>query len=372
MGRSWSGVRAFAAAAIAKVKAPHGDTGGPRPSSRADAAPPAASRSGAFDARGWARACTEYARVLDPPRARDRARRHLRELRVPTAGALLVALVAVPLATAQSGGAGDGPTATGAATGDPLLEGRRNPSVGSATRETELIANFGASQGGTGAGKGGYALRESNLSNSGGGAIHGCRATRGNIDTAGFNAAQRNTKPCLRANNLAGGADGGRAFEFAFAGPLGGLIEHATGGDQFAPFSTNATGVAAGLNADRVDGRQGSDLLGRTEQAADSARLEGKRLNDVVMWGRFRADGVLLAGSGATSGQRINAGNYRAIFGGRDVSACSFQVTANDVNDNLTTQAAVDVTDATRVFVSLRNAPTGVRTDGDYQLAVHC
>jgi hypothetical protein len=118
---------------------------------------------------------------------------------------------------------------------------------------------------------------------------------------------------------------GGRAFEFAFGGPVGGLIER---GDGAAPFVTNATGVATGLNADRVDGREGTDLLGRTEkaadsdlldgldstaflrtnqQAADSAQLQGKSAADLVMRGRFAADGTLQAGFGSSTGDRARA-----------------------------------------------------------------
>jgi hypothetical protein len=345
-----------------------------------------------FDREGWDRACADYAAMIDPRRRSNRMRGRIGELRAPLVAVLAITLVAVPLATAQSGGGDGPPVATEARTGDPLREGRRNPARGDATRETELIARIGASEGGGGAGKGGFALRESNLSASGGGAVHGCRATRGNIETAGFNAGQRNTKPCLRASNLSTGAEGGRAFEFAFGGPVGGLIEHAEGGDGISPFSTNATGVAVGLNADRVDGRHGTDLLGRTEKAADSdlldgidstgflrsnqqatdsALLQGKSAQDIVMWGRFAANGTLEAGFGATQGQRINPGNYRAEFG-RDMTNCSFQATPSNVNQNLTAHAALDVTNNQRVFVSLRNAEDAVRTDGTYQVAVHC
>jgi len=103
--------------------------------------------------------------------------------------------------------------------------GKRNPSSGSLTRETQIIANNGS-----------YGTRQSNKRNGeGGGAIYGCRSDLGK-------------EPCVRANNL----KGGRAFEFATQGKEGGSIEvKDTSGP---PFTTNATGVATGLNADRVDG----------------------------------------------------------------------------------------------------------------------
>src|SRR5687767_12507775 len=53
-----------------------------------------------------------------------------------------------------------------AATGDVLREGQRN---GTANRETQIVSRTNE----TGAAKGGYATRQSNLSRSGGGAIYG-------------------------------------------------------------------------------------------------------------------------------------------------------------------------------------------------------
>ena len=114
--------------------------------------------------------------------------------------------------------------------------GKRNPSSGSLTRETQIIANNGS-----------YGTRQSNKRNGdGGGAIYGCRSNPGN-------------EPCVRANNL----KGGRAFEFVTVGKEAGRIE--VGGDHTgAPFTTNATGVATGLNADQVDGKSASDFAPAT------------------------------------------------------------------------------------------------------------
>jgi hypothetical protein len=329
-----------------------------------------------FDSEDWVRAWTEYATTdADPdpmPPRRSRLRERAASIRLPGVSAMLVLVVAVPFAAAQSGHGSGSPTATAAATGDALREGRRNPSSGDARRETELIARIGAEQGGSGAGKGGFALRESNLSDSGGGAVHGCRAVKGNIDTAGFDAVRRDTKPCLRVSNLSTGVNGGRAFEMAFAGPTGGLIEHESGGDGAQPFRTNATGVATGLNADRVDGREGTDLLGRTEKAADSELLDGKDGVAVASWAVVNAAGALQRSfpAGVTS-LRINAGNYRADFG-RNISQCAFFLTPQDPAQNLTAHAELDATDAERVFVSLRDADTAVRTDGEFQVSVQC
>ncbi len=127
-------------------------------------------------------------------------------------------------------------------TGKPVLQGERN---GTTRAETEIVSDINATSGK----KGGYSTRQSNKSSTGGGAIYGCRST----SAAG-------TAPCVRANNLSSG----RAFEFnATAGPSAGTITVGAGGDATKPFTTNATGVADGLNADRVDGLNGPQLRTR-------------------------------------------------------------------------------------------------------------
>lgn len=55
-----------------------------------------------------------------------------------------------------------------------------------------------------------------------------------------------------------------------------------------------------------------------------------------------------------------------------DISQCTYQVTPENVGQNLTAHADVDVTNNQRVFVSLRNAANAVRTDGNFQLALFC
>ncbi len=142
-----------------------------------------------------------------------------------------------------------------AATGQGLREGVRN---GTATAETEIISNNGATTGL----KGGYSTRQSNLSTSGGGAIYGCRSG------AGTSASKPAQNPCLRANNL----QRGLAFEFnATSGDVVGQITTSTGGDTKKPFTTNATGVATGLNADRVDGL---DAVQIAKAATDAAAAD--------------------------------------------------------------------------------------------------
>lgn len=270
------------------------------------------------------------------------------------------------------------PVIAGADTGDNLREGVRN---GTASRETEIIGQFDA----TGAAKGGYVTRQSNTQtgpDAGGGAIYGCRGAAGG--TASGSA------PCLRATNLADGY----AFEFNTDGLVGGLFtaggDPGTPNEQARPFTTNALAVATGLNADRVDGRHGEDLLGKDEKAVaagqadnatqaanaasadDADALQGKQARDITMWAVVEGDTppTLVRDYGATDVIRINAGNYRVEFE-RDVDECAAVATGFDVNENLIAAAGPDATNAARIFVSLRDT-ADVRTDGDFNLAVHC
>jgi len=143
-----------------------------------------------------------------------------------------------------------------AATGDVLREGVRN---GTATRETEIIANETAST----AAKGGYATRQSNTSRSGGGAIYGCRSGPG--------GTAQNREPCLRASNVRDG----RAFEFhTRSGDEVGRIDVGIDPEGKRPFTTNATGVATGLNADQVDGADAAGLRTRWVLVSAAGRIQ--------------------------------------------------------------------------------------------------
>lgn len=172
-----------------------------------------------------------------------------------------------------------------AATGGNLREGVRN---GTTTSETEIISNIAA----TDAQKGGYSTRQSNLSSSGGGAIYGCRAT------AGGSAAKPPKNPCLRANNLADGF----AFEFnATKGATAGSITVGSGGDTKRPFTTNATGVATGLNADRVDGASAADIVAAARATAglDADKVDGADAADLrTRWALIDETGAIAAQSG--------------------------------------------------------------------------
>src|SRR4051812_31781536 len=147
------------------------------------------------------------------------------------------------------------PFALAAGEGKPVDGGARNPSNNESqayTRETEIIANNGT-----------YGTRQSNKSDNGGGAIYGCRSGEG--------GPGKGNEPCLRASNIAKGY----AFEFESRGTQGGAITVGNGGDTTKPFTTNATGVADGLNADRVDGRNASDIVSDAQAQNRFAQVAG-------------------------------------------------------------------------------------------------
>ena len=203
--------------------------------------------------------------------------------------------------------------AIGAGEGQPLDGGARNPSANQQeayTRETEVIANTST-----------YGTRQSNKSDSGGGAVYGCRSKPGGTPAK--------NEPCLRATNLVQGL----AFEYESRGPIAGTIT-AAGGDNAKPFTTNATGVATGLNADRVDGRDASDFLPTGGKAADADKLDGRDRSDFVARGdllsaRVTAAGNVAGGRGATGATVAEATNTFTVTFDRDIESCAVNATLN-------------------------------------------
>lgn len=147
--------------------------------------------------------------------------------------ATLIALVALMVAI--------GGTAYATGEGKPILGGQRNPGSDRSkalASETQIIADNGT-----------YGTRQSNKSGNGGGAIYGCRS--------GAGGTTAKNEPCIRANNLSTGY----AFEFASSGSQGGLIT--TSDVNGRPFTTSATGVATGLNADRLDSLDADQIVAK-------------------------------------------------------------------------------------------------------------
>jgi hypothetical protein len=207
------------------------------------------------------------------------------------ATSVLLALVISPFAVAATTG-----------DGSALKGGARNPGSNASqsfTKETQIIANTAT-----------YGTRQSNKSATGGGAIYGCRAKTGTAN-----------KPCVRSSNLADGL----AFQFSTGGALTGTID-AVGGDNAKPFTTNATGVATGLNADRVDSKSADEISAAGAKAATDAVTSGIRFAVVS------ATGTLGAKRGVASATSTAAGTYQVVFDA-DASACVLTGTEQQTDD---------------------------------------
>ena len=215
-----------------------------------------------------------------------------------------------------------------ARTGDNLREGVRN---GTTTAETQVISNIGSSLGPTG----GYSTRQSNLSGTGGGAVYGCRSAVG-----GSAAKPRPQNPCLRANNL----HTGYAFEFhATSGPITGLISAGAGGDTKKPFVTNATGVATGLNADRVDNLDAAQIIAaaRVKTGLDADTVDGKDAGELgTRWALINESGAIEQQTGGFTIVNCYSANANCyINAGSDVR-----------NKGIHAQIAINNTDASAIF----------------------
>jgi hypothetical protein len=220
------------------------------------------------------------------------------------------------------------PFAMAAGEGNPVRLGVRNPGGNgsvSASSETQIIAVNST-----------YGTRQSNKG-EGGGAIYGCRSVPGN-------------EPCLRATNL----KTGRAFEFESNGAEGGFIG-AIGGDNAKPFTTNATGVATGLNADRVDGFDAVDLQPKFAVVS--------------------ANGTLTRGRGIVAVAHVGEGNFNVQFNS-DISTCAFTATVSTVSDGGTASVAGVAPTTIRVETRRGGGPNGdqptPQTDRPFNLIAVC
>jgi hypothetical protein len=237
-----------------------------------------------------------------------------------------------------------------ARSGDSLREGVRN---GTTARETEIISRVASTTTPTG----GYATRQSNLSSSGGGAVYGCRSQAG-----GSAATPRPQNPCLRANNLSTGF----AFEFnASNGDVGGLFSVGTGGDSKKPFVTNATGVATGLNADRVDGKDAADL---TKDAVTATQALNPFAQVTAAGAAGQTRGVPSGGVSDDAG----LGNYNVVFTG-DLSACALSATVTGIEPGQVTVTPAVAADKSTTAVDVRTFDgAGVAADRGFHLSATC
>jgi hypothetical protein len=249
-----------------------------------------------------------------------------------------------------------------ARTGSNIREGLRN---GTATRETQIISNVAATTGTTG----GYSTRQSNLSSSGGGAVYGCRSGAG-----GSAATPRPQNPCIRANNLSSGL----AFEFnASNGDTGGLITVGTGGDAKMQFTTNATGVATGLNSDEVDGLDAAQIISaaRTKASLDADTVDGKDSTDLqakfaqVTIGGTAGETRGVPTGGVTTGT-AGDGIYQVVFTG-DLSKCAMSATITGTDAGQVTVTPAVAAGNTNVDVRTFNG-AGTATDRPFHLTANC
>jgi hypothetical protein len=242
----------------------------------------------------------------------------------------------------------------------PIQGGQRNPTSHNLafSRQTQVWASNSA-----------YALRVSNLG-TGGAVIDGCR----NLPAG---------PACVQVVGLKTGP----VFSFVGGGSVGGTISMTN--PNAAPFTTNATGVATGLNANFLQGKQATDFLGATAQAVDSAKLGGVAASSYVqtsqlasavqsqLGGYAQLTGLLFAdvsqngtlgnNRGATAAASTGATSYTVTFGG-NVSKCSY--TASPVGAGLASGQIGIAPDTSNPNVVDVNAP-GALTQG-FHLQVIC
>lgn len=180
-----------------------------------------------------------------------------------------------------------------------------------------------------------FATRQSNnKEGDGGAAIYGCRSAAGN-------------EPCLEVDALRTG----QAFSFRSKGTEGGRITVLGDANprNNRPFTTNATGVANGLNADEVDGRSAADLR--------------------ALYALVNGDGTVANGNGVVTATRLDEGGYTVRFN-RDIDGCVYTATIGSANLAGTT-GIERVADDT-VLIRTRSIPGGDAADLPFNVAVNC
>jgi hypothetical protein len=192
---------------------------------------------------------------------------------------VVLALVISPFAVAQTSG---------------LIGGKRNPGHGAFSSETQVIAKNST-----------WGMRYSNRAvGGGGGLLFGCRSEPGGTPQGHY--------PCARSRNVANGL----AFEFLTAGSVVGTITAGRGGDNTKPFTTNATGVATGLNAERVGSKTPAQLTGDAVAAVQGT----------LSFAHVTAAGTSVAARGVSGISHPTTGTYEVTFQ-NPVNACALTAT---------------------------------------------
>lgn len=225
---------------------------------------------------------------------------------------LVLALVVAPLAVAQTTG---------------LIGGKRNPRTGAFNTETKVIAKNST-----------WGMRYSNRAvGGGGGLLFGCRSDPGGTPKGNY--------PCARSRNVADGL----AFEFLTRGSVVGTITAGRGGDNTKPFTTNATGVATGLNAERVGSQTPAQL---TNSAVGAVR-------ETLSFARVSADGKAISVRGVNTVAHPSTGTYTLVFA-NPVNACALTATQSATGTDVGpvgTQLAADNRTVTVTTLGLLPAP---------------
>lgn len=242
----------------------------------------------------------------------------------------VVAVAGAPVALAGSL-ANDG--------GQPVRGGVKNPPSGGYFRTTQIWANNDS-----------WGTRQSNLG-SGGSAIYGCRSLAGG-------------SPCLDANNLKTGL----AFSFISSGTTGGsiIVKNSDG----VPFTTNGHGLATGLNANYLQGKQASEFQLANQPATNANQLGGQPPSSYVNTGQLlfanvSSEGAIQSTRGATSVTQA-ATTYTVQFGTINVSKCSYTVSPQGAA--LATGQLGVAASSTNTSAVIVNAPSGFSSGFDLQV----
>ncbi len=246
-------------------------------------------------------------------------------LKLGVLAGVVLALVIAPLAVAQTTG---------------LIGGKRNPKSGAFSTETQVIAKNST-----------WGMRYSNRAvGGGGGLLFGCRSEPGGTPAGHY--------PCARSRNVASGL----AFEFLTGGSIAGTITAGKSGDGSKPFTTNATGVATGLNAERV----GSQTPAQLTSAAVGAVQQG------LSFARISAAGANAGGRGVTAVAHPETGTYTITFQ-NPVNACAVtatqQATGTDVG-TIGTQVGAD--NRTVTVTTLTLTPSPALADRAFDITAVC
>ncbi|HEV2776702.1 MAG TPA: hypothetical protein VGV90_13995, partial [Solirubrobacteraceae bacterium] len=156
-------------------------------------------------------------------------------------------------------------------------------------------------------------------------------------------------------------------FEFnASRGTIAGLISVGAGGDAAKPFITNATGVATGLNADRVDGKHAQDIT--TDAVAASQAL--KPFAQVAANGTAGESRGVPA-NGVTNPGGAGDGVYAVAFTG-DLAKCALSATITGATPGEITATSAAVAEGTTIVTVRTFNSAGTAADRAFHLSVNC